>query len=350
MGMMRTILVGCGGISGAWLPAVIDCDDIDLVGLVDINPEHARNQVQRFNLDRVPIFTSLQQALDNLRFDAVFDLTVPAVHDQVTIAALEAGCHVLGEKPMSDSMAKARRMVQAANKAGRIYAVTQTRRPDPNVLRVTQLVNSGAIGQVEEIHCDFFIGAHFGGFRDEMDYPLLLDMAIHTFDTARQIAHADPVSAYCCSFNPARSWYCGDASASVIFEMKPADGDGHIVYNYRGSWCSEGLQTDWNAAWRIVGSKGSVLWNGVDQIHAQSVKEDGDHGFHSELIDLAIPCVEQKLSGHTYLIQQFARSVLSSGTEKVECPCDDNIKSLAMVMAAVQSDVEARKVNIADLL
>ena len=60
---------------------------------------------------------------------------------------------------------------------------------------------------------DFFIGAHFGGFRDEMAHVLLLDMAIHTFDQARKILGADPVSVYCHEFNPAGSWYAGASSA-----------------------------------------------------------------------------------------------------------------------------------------
>lgn len=75
---------------------------------------------------------------------------------------------------------------------------------------------------------DFFIGAHFGGFRDAMPSPLLLDMAIHTFDAARYLSGADPLAVYCDEFNPAWSWYAGNACATAIFEMT-----GGLRYVYR---------------------------------------------------------------------------------------------------------------------
>ncbi len=343
---IRTVLVGCGGIAGSWLPPVLDCTDIDLVGMVDIDLEKAKQRAEQFKLSHVPCLSSLDEALAMLGPDAVFDLTVPAVHDRITIRALEAGCHVLGEKPMSDSMDKAVRMVRAAREAERLYAVTQTRRPDANVLAMAQMISGGMIGEIEEVHCDFFIGAHFGGFRDEMDHPLLLDMAIHTFDTARQISQADPVSVYCHTFNPTWSWYRGDASAVAIFEMMDAATGRQVIYNYRGSWCSEGLPTQWNACWRIVGSKGTIVWNGGEQIQAQAVRNDGDHGFYSEMVDLDIPRIDQPRSGHDYLIRQFAQSVLTCGAVKAACPCEDNIKSLAMVMYAIRSAAEGRKIPV----
>ena len=80
-------------------------------------------------------------------------------------------------------------------------------------------MQSGAVGPLTTVNCDFYIGAHFGGFRDRMEHVLLLDMAIHTFDQARFIMGADPVSVYCNEWNPAGSWYDHDASAIAIFEM-----------------------------------------------------------------------------------------------------------------------------------
>jgi predicted dehydrogenase len=75
------------------------------------------------------------------------------------------------------------------------------------------------IGTVGSVHADFFLVPHFGGFRDLMDSPLILDMAIHTFDQARLITEANPVSVYCHEFNPPGSWYKGNASVICIFEM-----------------------------------------------------------------------------------------------------------------------------------
>ena len=227
-------------------------------------------------------------------------------------------------------MASARKMIAAAAKAKRLYAVIQNRRYDANIQRVQKTVKSGALGPVTEIHADFFIGAHFGGFRDAMDYPLILDMAIHTFDQARFITGADPVSAYCHSFNPKGSWYKGDAAAMIIFEMT-----GGIVFGYRGSWCAEGLRTSWQAEWRVIGRKGSLKWDGEKEIKAEAVKPKGKPGFFLETEPVQIPEVKVEHGGHAGLIREFMQCVRSG--KKPQTICTDNVKSLAMVLAAVKS-------------
>ncbi len=332
---VRVVVVGCGSMSNHWVSVTRAAPRTRIVGLVDVRREAAEAMAQRHGLDRAVVFDTLKQAIAATRPDAVFDVTIPAAHHQVTIEALRHGCHVLGEKPMSDTLAQARRMVAAANKARRLYAVTQTRRPLPAMLTIQQLLRGGALGRVEEAHCDFFIGAHFGGFRDDMADVLLVDMAIHTFDQARMLTDTDPVAVYCHSFSPKRSWYRGDACAVAIFEMRTPRGD--VVFTYRGSWCAEGLPTSWESQWRIVCGKGTLLWDGGQSIRAQRVKPDGKPGFHAEMQDVAVEPVTLERTSHEYLIHDFLDCVRSGGRRKPMCPCDDNIKSLAMVLAAVKS-------------
>lgn len=74
------------------------------------------------------------------------------------------------------------------------------------------------------------LAPHFGGFREEMDNVLLLDMAIHTFDAARYVAGRKPLTVYCVERNPKGSWYRHGASANAIFEFSD-----DIVFSYRGS-------------------------------------------------------------------------------------------------------------------
>src|SRR5690606_19566584 len=124
------------------------------------------------------------------------------------------------------------------------------------------------------LHADFFLGPHFGGFRDAMDSPLIVDMAIHTFDQARFISGADPVSVYCHEYNPPGSWYAGNASAVCIFEM--SDGS---LFTYRGSWCAEGFPTSWESDWRATGSRGTARWDGRSMPAAEIVDESGEQGF-----------------------------------------------------------------------
>jgi predicted dehydrogenase len=338
---LKVVLAGCGGISRAWLEAIKGIADIKMVGFVDINEAAARSRAEQYGWTDAAIGTELAPVLDATKPDAVFDCTIPEAHVAITLEALRHGCHVLGEKPLADSMAHAREMVAAAQAAGKTYAVIQNRRYDPNIRRLRAFLESGAIGQITTVNCDFFIGAHFGGFRDRMEHVLLLDMAIHTFDAARLISGASPEAVYCHEWNPAGSWYDHDASAVAIFEMS-----GGIVYTYRGSWCAEGLRTTWESDWRIVGTQGSVKWDGATGFQTQVVTETG--AFMSKMQDVELPAFDDpsKIGSHGGVIRDFVRCVQTGATP--ETICSDNIRSLAMVFGAIESAETGRRVQIAN--
>lgn len=337
--VIRAVLAGCGGMSAAWLRSAATIEGVEVVGLVDLNEEAARKRAAEYGLDTAHVGTELAPVLDEVGPDVVFDCTIPEAHVQVTVEALRRGCHVLGEKPLADSMEHARESVAAAREAGKIYAVIQNRRYDPRVRRLRHFLESGALGPLTTLNSDFFIGAHFGGFRDRMEHVLLLDMAIHTFDAARYITGADPVSVYCKEWNPRGSWFDHDASAVAVFQM--TDG---IVYTYRGSWCSEGMNTSWESDWRIIGENGSVTWDGGEGFRAQVVTERS--GFRSTLEDTEVPPFDagEKVGGHAGLMREFIHCVRTGGTP--ETVCTDNIKSLAMVFGAIESAKAGREVEV----
>lgn len=336
---LKVVLAGCGGMSRRWLEVAGRIEDLRIVGLMDIREEAARQRADECGLADAVIGTDLRAVLDRTNPDIVFDCSVPEAHAGITLEALSRGCHVLGEKPLADSMENARKMVAAARKAGKIYAVIQNRRYDPRIRRLRAFLASGAIGDPTTLNCDFYIGAHFGGFRDRMRHVLLLDMAIHTFDAARFISGADPVRVYCREWNPKGSWYDHDASAVAVFEMT-----GGLVYTYRGSWCAEGLNTTWESDWRVIGTRGSVTWDGADAFRTAVVVKTG--GFRSEFESPPVPEIDAqgKTGGHEGLINEFVRCVREGGTP--ETVCTDNIKSLAMVFGAIESAEKGQPVDI----
>ena len=340
---LRVVLAGCGGMSNAWLKAATQIEGLSIVGLVDIREEAALKRKDEYNLGDAVTATDLNAVLAKTKPDIVFDVTVPEAHVDVTLTALSHGCHVLGEKPMADSMANARRMVAAAQQAGKLYAVIQNRRYTPHIRRVREFLRSGEIGRLTTVNCDFYIGAHFGGFRDRMQHVLLLDMAIHTFDQARFLTGANAEAVYCREWNPAGSWYDHDASAIAVFEMRTRQGDA-IQYTYRGSWCAEGLNTSWEGDWRIIGDQGSARWDGGAGFQAQVVSETG--GFFSKHRDVPLPELDTqgRDNGHASLINEFVQCVRDGGTP--DTICTDNIHSLAMVFGAIESAEAQRRVEI----
>ena len=331
----KAVVVGAGGVSGAWF-GPLKAEGVEVAAVVDLDRQRAEERIREFDL-RAEASDDLAGTLRRAKPDFVVDLTVTEAHCQVTCASLRAGCHVIGEKPMAASMIEARRMVRTAEKTGRTYMVSQSRRWETKGDTIRRTLASGAIGRVTTVNCDFFIGAHFGGFRDEMDSPLILDMAIHQFDLARFFTGLDPLAVYAKEFNPSGSWYAGDASAACIFEM--TDG---AIFAYRGSWCSEGRHTSWHGDWRIVGEKGTLTYAADQDPSGQVVA--GSEGFFRPLKDLVVqpsPLEHTSIHGALREMLAFLREGRPPQTE-----CHDNIKSLAMVFAVMQSSRGSRRVKI----
>ncbi|NOZ24034.1 MAG: Gfo/Idh/MocA family oxidoreductase [Planctomycetes bacterium] len=326
----KALIVGCGGMGKGWIKNVQGNPRAEVTALMDVRIDAARSAAKEFGLDEGRAFDDLERAITECRPDFVVDVTVPEAHCSVTVKALEMGAPVIGEKPMAESMESARKMVRASEKSGKLYMVSQSRRYDVKHVACKGALKSNAIGPITMVNCDFYIGAHFGGFRDEMSSPLILDMAIHHFDLCRFLTGADAFAVYAHEFNPKGSWYKGDPAATVIFEM--TDG---IVFTYRGSWCAEGCHTSWNGDWRIIGERGTILMEKDQMPHGQRVVDMDQESFNRDLEDVQVDEVEITGTGIGGSLNEFLDCLESGDTP--QCECHDNIKSLAMVFGAIES-------------
>jgi predicted dehydrogenase len=332
---MNALLVGAGSMGQSWAKNLRDHPDVHLAGWMDIRPGAAAEAIEKDQLSAVRPFDDLGKALAEVRPDFLVDVTIPSAHCQVTLAALAAGVPVLGEKPMADSMTDARRMVAASERAGKLYMVSQSRRYDARIVALIKLIREH-VGTLGILTSDFFLGPHFGGFREKMPSPLLLDMAIHTFDNARQISGADPLWVYCEQFNPSWSWFEGDACATALFEMS-----GGLRYTYRGSWCAQGPRTSWHAEWRAYGPQGGAFWDGDNAPFA--ARKTGDTRVISESDKITAP-LEEIPFAIAGSLEEFLDALRTGVTPQGEC--HDNIKSLAMVFAAVESSQTGQRVKV----
>lgn len=337
--MLTAVMAGCGAMSDGWLAALRDipalAESVRLVGLVDLDPAVAAGRAEKHGLSGVEIGADLPSMLARLKPDLLFDLVVPPARFGVVEAGLAAGCHVLSEKPMANTLDEAKVLVDRAAAAGKVHAVIQNRRFLSGIRRVKAMLEAGTLGDITAVHVDFFIGAHFGGFRDAMDHVLLLDMAIHTFDAARYLIDRKPVSVYCRETNPRGSWYAHGAAADALFDFED-----DVTMTYRGSWCAEGANTAWESTWRIIGTKGTLLWDGNEGFEAHVVA--GDEGFFRPLTPVAVPQLDSPLiEGHGGVIADFVQAVISGGTPLTVGA--DNIQSLAMVAAAIESATAGEK-------
>jgi predicted dehydrogenase len=327
---IKIIQVGAGAMGRLWLDVLAGSADVELVGLVDIDLSAAQLSAAGAGLPNVALARSLPELLDLVAADAVLNVTVPEAHAEVSITALLHGLAVLCEKPLADTLAAALSMIAAAEVGGRLLMVSQSRRYWRNLDALRgQIAQLGRLGLVQ---CSFFKAPHFGGFREEMAYPLLTDMAIHQFDLARDLIGSEPAAVYCESFNPSGSWYAGDAAANVAVDF--ADGTRFV---FTGSWCSPGLETSWNGSWRISAAGGTALWDGDYAPVAQTA--DG------EQIPAEPGTEPEQIAGS---LAEFVTALRTGAAPSGEA--HSNVMSLAMVEGAIRSAQTRRRVVLGDLL
>jgi predicted dehydrogenase len=327
---VRLVQVGAGAMGRAWLRVIGRSGDVRLVGLVDLDLDTAGRAAADAGFTDVAVATTLEELLDRVEADAVVNVTIPEAHAEVSIMALLSGLAVLCEKPLADTLPAALAMIAAAEAGGRLLMISQSRRYWRNVGGLRgQIARLGRLGLVA---CSVFKSPHFGGFREQMPYPLLKDMAIHQFDLARDLIGSEPVSISCESFNPDWSWFAGDAAAEVNAEF--ADG---TRFMFTGSWCSPGLETSWNGSWRISGADGTALW-------------DGDHAPIAQTADgTPIPAVvgtgPEEIAGS---LAEFVAALRDGNVPYGEV--HRNVMSLAMVEGAIRSAQTRQRVVLGDLL
>jgi len=117
---------------------------------------------------------------------------------------------------------------------------------------------------------------------------------------------------------------------------------GGLRYTYSGSWCAEGRHTSWEAEWRAVGPRGTATWDGHGPAVADTVVASGD--FHSAAEAHTAIVADDVLAGIAGSLRDFVHALRTGATPMGEC--HDNIKSLAMVFAAIESAETGRRVSI----
>jgi predicted dehydrogenase len=324
---LRVVVVGAGGMGRAWLRTVEESPVVELAGIVDLDLEAARAAAAWLGRPDLPVGAGTARLASNVGAQAVINVTVPAAHHPVTTEALAAGLPVLGEKPVASTVAQGLSLAAAAELHGQLFMVSQSRRYNRQLFEAKRL--SASLGAVGIVSAEFFKAPQFGGFRDAMDHPLLLDMAIHQFDMARFLLDADPVSVFCEEYNPSWSWYRGDAGATAVFEMS-----GGERFVFTGSWCSPGRETSWNASWRVSGESGTVLWDG-DNEPVTSLAPDGGSSEDPG----------QEIAGS---LRDFVAAVRTGSIPMGRV--HQNIMSLAMVEAAILSAATGSRVSLDSLL
>lgn len=330
------VVIGAGGMGRAWIGTVLRSDAARLVGVADVLEGAAERAVSEAVPEerRAGIVTGTD-ALDVARragAEAVIDVTIPAAHHTVTADALHAGFPVLGEKPCAATLAEAVSLAGHAEATGMLFMVSQSRRNNPHLHEARRLAEE--LGGAGIVDTRFYKAPRFGGFRDEMEHPLIVDMAIHAFDAGRVLIDGNPLAVTAASYNPSWSWYAGDAGATVTITY-----DSGAVHTFAGSWAAPGAETSWNGDWRIGCEHGSVLWDGetVPTAHRSGVEAVGGRA--------PAPDARWELEDS---LERFCAALRGGPVPDSEVHA--NVWTQAIVEAAVRAADTGTRVQLADLL
>ena len=131
MGPVHVGLIGCGGIAVAHLNGYSKCPDLGrVVALCDVDEANARQRAEEFGLD-AQVYADCRAMLEQADIGAA-DICLPIVaHTDACLAAVAAGKHILCEKPFTNTLAEAKRVVAAAEAAGITLMVAHNQRFRP---------------------------------------------------------------------------------------------------------------------------------------------------------------------------------------------------------------------------
>lgn len=339
MSKRKAVIAGAGRWAREWGRTVATSEGATIAGWVDVQAGFAADAVRELGVEAVT-GTDFVQVMEGAQPDFLVNATVPAAHAKVTVSALQWGVPVLCEKPMATTLEEAGRMIRASEQSGKLLMISQQRSRDPRVVAMKKLIEEH-IGRLGILQAEFFLSNTEPAYSPGMRSALLVDMSVHTFDAARYLSGTDPVTVYCDDFHPYWSRHKTTAAAMAIFQM-----EGGLRFCYDGSWVVRGYPTTWECEWRAMGEHGTALWDGVGTPEADIV-ESLEPG--RQPLEHVVATIDQ--SAPTWLSASLIAFLHALDTcETPMGECHDNVKTLAMVLGAVESASTGRRVDIREML
>ena len=210
---MRYVVAGTGFWSAFQIAAWREIPGVELVGAWNRTPEKAR----RFG---VPVYESVGQILDEAKPDFLDIISAVEVHAEHVQAAVDRGIPVICQKPMGETFAQCRAMVEGARRAGVPFFIHENWRWQRPLRRVREILESGEIGRPFrgrlQFSCSFPVFDN-QPFLAQVEQFILMDIGSHVLDTARSLfGEADRLSCVARRVNPAIR---GEDVATVLLDF-----------------------------------------------------------------------------------------------------------------------------------
>lgn len=352
-------IIGTGGIARAYARAYREIPEAAIVGLCDIVPGKADDYGEVQGFTDAKTFVDYREMLDKLDLDAVSVSTPNVSHSFITVDALQAGLHVLCEKPMSVTLEEAVDMAKAAKKAKKILSIGFQPRYDRNMQNIRKLVQSGVLGDIYYVETG---GGRRRGIpgksfikKDEAGFGAIADIGCYSLDMAlNALGYPKPLSvtAHSSDFFGRSPKYAGNWNPKE-FEVEDFGTafvrlEGGIVLYFKISWA---MHLDSMGATFFLGKDGGLKctpastgnWGGAWDGSVGSITLYHDLEGHQTESPIPIQQGEQR-NLFTDKVRDFVLNVQNNGAAPI--PGEQIVRNQAVIDGILRSAQSGREVSI----
>lgn len=341
MNKIKIGVIGCGSIAQhRHLPEYANNEHVEIVAVCDIDGGRAAEVAEQFG---AKAYTQYSELLAIAEVDAVSVCTPNYLHAPISIAALNAGKHVLCEKPMATSTEEAEQMIQASEQSGKKLMIAHNQRFVPSHQKAKRLIHSGEIGKIYSFRSVFGHGGPEGWSADGKDswffkkeeafIGAMGDLGVHKTDLLRYILGEEFVEAG--AFIETSAKENANVDDTAVCVLKTESG---TIGTLAASWSYVSKEDNSTI---IYGEK-AILRLEDDPVHSLIVQY-----VNGEVVKYELGGIQTNEDGgqtNSRVIDLFVEAVVSDS--EVPVTGDEGMKSLQVVLAALESNDTKRIVKI----
>ncbi len=345
MAKKRCLMIGAGGMAATWIRKFFPphAERVEIIGLVDVDEAALAQSGDFLGLPANRRFTMMDAAFTAVDADFCAIVIPPAFHQAAVMHALERRLPILSEKPIADTWQACCEIYAAVQRADVKMQIVQNYRYYTPMLTMRDIVRRGDLGRVNYIvgrfAKDYRVYGSWGAkFRHEIPHSLLIEGAVHHFDMMRNLSGGDCHRLTGWEWNPAWSSAKGEFCNLYVLQMT-----NDVRASYEGSGTAAGQQNIWHDEYYRVECEGGAVV--VDRDHIVRVHHiGGGRGLQTE----ETAPVDAPYQEHVAIIDQFVTWL--DGGPAPEAVIEDNIKSVAMVFAAIEASRTNQTVDVAAMV
>ena len=256
---VRYAVVGVGWISqAAFLPGVEHTGNSEVVAFVTGHEEKAAKVGEKYGVEAIYSYDEFDRLLESRTIDAVYLATPNFEHVELAVKTLEAGIHLLLEKPMAVSVEECERIIAASERTGAKLMIAYRLHHEPGTLDAIDRVRKGEIGTIRFFNSSFSQQIHRQNHRAKHGFWAgpVPDMGPYTINAARNLFGAEPFEVYATGVTTDPERFTMEDTVAVTLKF-PAERVAAFVLSYSGGDVDD---------YRIVGSKGSIFADPAYQV------------------------------------------------------------------------------------